>query len=51
MRFRLTGREDWQRLRDYVAGLPWVRDGKAVRYLVTVEEMRPGRSHQANAHW
>ena len=51
MRFRLANRSDWQRLRDYVATLPWARDGKQVVYRVTVEELRSTRSTEQNARY
>ena len=49
MRLRLANRSDWKRLSDYVGTLPWVRDGKAIIYRVTVEELKPTRSVEANA--
>ena len=48
MRFRLANRSDWQRLRDYVATLPWVRDGKQVVYRVTVEELAESKTEAQN---
>lgn len=50
MKFRLAGLDDWRRFAAHVKGLPWVRDGKAVRYLITVEEMRPTRNQAQNAY-
>jgi len=51
MNFRLSNKADWQRLVQYVRGLPWVRDGKQVMYRVTVEELKSQRSVQQNAYY
>ena len=49
MRFRLANRNDYIRLRDYIFGLPWVRDGKQVIYRVTVEELKSTRTLEQNS--
>lgn len=51
MRFRLSTRNDFIRLRDYIGTLPWVRDGKQITYKVTVEELKSARSIEQNARY
>ena len=44
MRLRLTNAADWKRLVAYVKELPFMRDGKGVAYLVSIEEMKSRRT-------
>lgn len=49
MRLRLTNAADWKRLVAYVKELPFMRDGKGVAYLVSIEEMKSRRTLEQNA--
>ena len=51
MKLRLTNAADWNRLKDYVKSLPFMREGRGVAYLVTVEEMKSRRSLEQNARY
>lgn len=50
MRLRLTNAADWKRLVAYVKELPFMRDGKGVGYLVSIEEMKSKRTLDQNAY-
>lgn len=49
MNLRLLDRSDWMRILNYVRSLPRERDGKRIAYRVSIDEMKPKRSTEANA--